>query len=406
MLRPQIDWPIGMVKALRKKLSFLLWLCRLQLNIMMSPGLPLTDAQEGLILSSYGAAVVAGRSMAIKLSRQRWWLLVALNIFFNIAGQTAAVLLGRFYYDQGGSNLFIATIVQTAGFPILFIPLLLLPSTHNSSQTPENPLSSKYIWLIYISLGIAVAGDNFLYAYGLLYLSASTYSLICATQLAFNAISSFFINSQKLTPLILNSVIILSLSASLLAVNGSSDTPSGVTKLEYAIGFLSSLGASALYSLLLSLMQLSFEKALKKETFSVVLEMQIYTSMAATAVAIAGLFVSGQWRSLGSEMENFGTGKASYVMTLIWTTVCWQVSSVGLVGLIFLVSSLFSNAINTVALAVTPISSVIAFHDKMNGVKIIAMLQAFWGFASYVYQNYLDYSKLRRYDADITNFLN
>ncbi|GAB4834377.1 Probable purine permease 11 [Ancistrocladus abbreviatus] len=334
-------------------------------------------------------------STLIKLNRCQWWLVVALNIFFLICGQTAAVLLGRFYYDKGGSSTFMATIVQTAGFPILVIPLLLLPSSPRPSIT-SNPLSWKYVSLIYIGLGIVLAGDDLLYSVGLLYLSASTYSLICATQLAFNAVFSFFINSQKLTPLILNSVVVLSFSASLLAVNDGSDAPSGVTKWQSVIGFLCTLGASALYSLLLSLMQLTFEKALKKQTFSVVVEMQICTSIVATVVSIAGLFLSGQWKNLGAEMASFTTGKASYVMTLVWTAVVWQVNSLGVVGLIFLVSSLFSNVISTVALAVAPIASVIAFHDRMNGVKVIAMLQALWGFASYIYQNYFDDSKIRR----------
>ncbi|KAK2351793.1 purine permease [Trifolium repens] len=74
----------------------------------------------------------------------------------------------------------------------------------------------------------------------------------------------------------------------------------------------------------------------------------------------------------------------------------WQVCSVGLVGLIFLVSSLYSNVISTMSLAITPITAVIVFHDKMNGVKIISMLMALWGFASYIYQNYLDNLKARR----------
>ncbi|GAB2224329.1 hypothetical protein Droror1_Dr00005083 [Drosera rotundifolia] len=334
-------------------------------------------------------------TLLLKLNRKQWWILVALNIFFLVAGQTAAVLLGRFYYDQGGNSTFMATIVQTAGFPILFIPLLLLPSSPASSPPPD-ALPCKYIAMIYVALGIVLAGDNLMYSFGLLYLSASTYSLICATQLAFNAVFAFFINSQKLTPLILNAVAILSFSAALLAVNDGSDAPEGVTKGHYAISFACVLGASALYSLLLSLMQLTFQKALKRETFSVVLEMQIYTSVVATIVAVAGLFISGQWNELEGEMAKFGTGRASYVMTLVWTAVCWQVCSVGVLGLIFLVSSLFSNVMSTVALAVAPIASVVIFHDKMNGVKIIAMLQALWGFASYIYQNYLDDSKVRK----------
>ncbi|KAL2460971.1 putative purine permease 11 [Abeliophyllum distichum] len=245
-----------------------------------------------------------------------------------------------------------------------------------------------------------VAGDNMLYSVGLLYLSASTYSLICATQLAFNAISSYFINHQKFTSLILNSVVILSLSASLIAVNDDSDKSSGVTKGKYILGILTTLGASALYSVLLSLMQLTFQKVLKKETFSVVLEMQIYTSVVATCVSIAGLFASGEWKTLQGEMDGFTPGKLSYIMTLVWTAVAWQLCSVGVVGLIFIVSSLFSNVISTLSLAVTPIASLIIFHDKMNGVKIIAMLMAFWGFASYIYQNYLDDIKSRKAQAN------
>ncbi|OMP00676.1 hypothetical protein COLO4_12477 [Corchorus olitorius] len=165
-----------------------------------------------------------------------------------------------------------------------------------------------------------------LYSVGLLYLSASTYSLICATQLAFNAVFSFLINSQKLTPLILNSVIILSLSAALIAVNDESEGPSGsVSKGKFLLGFLSTLGASALYSLLLSLMQLSFQKVIKKESFGVVLEMQIYTSLVATLVSTVGLFASGEWKTFHHEMVSFDRGRASYVLTLVWIAVTWQV---------------------------------------------------------------------------------
>ncbi|XP_018819014.1 probable purine permease 11 [Juglans regia] len=329
-----------------------------------------------------------------KLNRWQWWFLVALNIFFLVVGQSAAVLLGRFYYDQGGNSKWMATLVQTAAFPVLLIPLVLIPSQEPSSFSASPP-SIKILVLVYFSLGVLIAGDNMLYSVGLLYLSASTYSLICATQLAFNAVFSYFINSQKFTALILNSVVLLSLSAALIGVNDDSEGPSGVSKGKYIIGFLCTLAASALYSLLLSLMQLSFQKVLKRETFSIVLELQIYTSLVATCVSVVGLFASGEWKSLHGEMEGFGAGRVSYVMVLAWTAVAWQICSVGVVGLIFVVSSLFSNVISTVSLAVTPIAAVIVFHDKMNGVKVIAMVLALWGFASYIYQNYLDDSKAR-----------
>ncbi|KAJ6328247.1 hypothetical protein OIU77_010020 [Salix suchowensis] len=314
---------------------------------------------------------VALQSPLFKLKRWQWWLLVAINIFFLVAGQSAAVLLGRFYYDQGGNSKWMATVVQTAGFPILFIPLFLLPSDNDPLASSSSSPPIRTLALIYIVLGMIIAGDNYLYSLGLSYLSASTYSLICASQLAFNA-----------------------------------GGPSGVSRWKYFLGFLATLGASSIYSLLLSLMQLSFQKVLKKETFSVVLEMQIFTSIVATCVSVAGLFGSGEWKTLHGEMQSFGKGSVPYVLTLVWTAVTWQVCSVGVVGLIFVVSSLFSNVISTVALAVSPIAAVIVFHDKMNGVKIIAMLLAVWGFASFTYQNYLDDSKLRKAKTNVTETRN
>ena len=315
-------------------------------------------------------------------------------MLFVIVGQSAGVLLGRFYYDKGGNSKWMATLVQSAAFPILYIPILLISSSQEA-LTSFRPPSVKIVALMYFILGVVVAGDNMMYSVGLLYLSASTYSLICASQLAFNAIFSYFINAQKFTAMIFNSVVVLTLSSALLAVNDDSEGPSGVSKRKYIIGFLCTFGASATYSLLLSLMQLSFQKVLKKETFSVVLEMQIYTALVATCACLVGLFASGEWKSLHGEMEGFEKGRVAYVMTLVWTAVAWQVCAVGVIGLVFMVSSLFSNVISTVALALTPIASVIAFHDKMNGVKIISMLMAIWGFSTYIYQNYLDDSKAR-----------
>ncbi|XP_042044866.1 probable purine permease 11 [Salvia splendens] len=329
------------------------------------------------------------------LKRSHWWTVVVFNILFLIVGQAVAVLLGRFYYDKGGNSKWMATLVQTAAFPLLFIPYLFLRSPDESTSLSAPP-STRLMIIIYIVVGVIIAGDNMLYSIGLLYLSASTYSLICATQLAFNAVFAFFINRQKFTVLILNSVIILSLSAALLATNDGSDKPSGVSRSEYFLGVFTTLAASALYSLVLSLMQLTFEKVLKKETFSVVLDMQIYTSIVATCVTVVGLFASGEWRTIRGEMDSFGNGEVSYIMTLVWTAVAWQICSVGVVGLIFVVSSLFSNVISTLSLAVTPIASLVVFHDKMNGAKIIAMLLAFWGFASYIYQNYLDDLEVRK----------
>jgi Purine nucleobase transmembrane transport len=102
-------------------------------------------------------------------------LLVSLNIFFLLAGQTAATLLGRFYYNQGGNSKWMASLVQTVGFPLL-LALLFFPRSTTSS------LSSGFLLhlsLIYLVLGLIIAGDNLMYSYGLLYLPVSTFSYLC-----------------------------------------------------------------------------------------------------------------------------------------------------------------------------------------------------------------------------------
>jgi len=63
------------------------------------------------------------------------------------------------------------------------------------------------------------------------------------------------------------------------------------------------LAASATYSLILSLMELAFDKVVKSRNFSAVLNMQIYTALVSTSAALAGLFASGEWRTLKGEME-------------------------------------------------------------------------------------------------------
>ncbi|KAM0924282.1 hypothetical protein ACQ4PT_004925 [Festuca glaucescens] len=361
------------------------------------------EVQIQIAGSSKGATSSAGEvpPQTSPVKHWQWWLMVILNMFFLIAGQTASTLLGRFYYNQGGNSKWMSTFIQTAGFPVLLIARVLFRSRSTSAETatgsPE--ASATKITLIYVVLGLIIAADDLMYSYGLLYLPVSTYSLICASQLAFSAVFSYVLNAQKFTPMIFNSVTLLTFSAALLGVDEDSEGTGGVSQGNHVLGFVLTLGASATYSLILSLMQVTFEKVIKRETFSVVLNMQIYTALVATLASLVGLFASGEWKTLEGEMHAFSSGKVSYVMTLLWTAISWQIASVGVVGLIFVVSSLFSNVISTLALPIIPVFAVIFFHDKMDGIKIIAMLMAIWGFISYGYQLYVDDKKSRKTSA-------
>jgi hypothetical protein len=90
------------------------------------------------------------------------------------------------------------------------------------------------------------------------------------------------------------------------------------------------------------------------------------------------------------EVHSFTRGKVSYYMTLIWFATGWYICSMGVVGLIFLVSSLFSNVIITMALPIVTILSMGSFHEKMDTLKIISMLLSIWGFVSYIFGGYVD----------------
>ncbi|KAK8514155.1 hypothetical protein V6N13_063059 [Hibiscus sabdariffa] len=336
------------------------------------------------------------------ITRQRtykWWLLMAIYTFFSLSGSSMAVLLGRLYYDKGGNSKWLATFVQVAGFPIL-IPLYYLSSyksanhSTTTSNSTTNPPSVLVLSGMYSGLGVLLAADCLLYSVGLLYLPVSTYSLICASQLAFNALFSLFLNSQKFTPFIINSLVLLTISSALLIFQNDSSGSTQVSKGKYVIGFVCTVAASAGYGLVLSLTQLCFEKILKKQTFKVVLDMVIHPSLVATLIILVGLFASGEWKSLGREMEGFKLGKASYVNVLVWITIGWQVCWIGVVGLIFEASSLFSNVISTLGIPIVPVLARVFFQDPMTGTKAISMLLAIWGFVSFVYQHYLDEFRL------------
>ncbi|KMZ64117.1 hypothetical protein ZOSMA_381G00240 [Zostera marina] len=183
-----------------------------------------------------------------------------------VHGQTAAMLLGRFYFDKGGQSMWISTFVQTVAFPVLLLAFIAIPSSTTTSSTDVvTHASIASLAFVYISIGLIIIADNLMYSYGLLYLPISTYSL-ASVHLA---------------------------SYSLL------------------------IGASAVYSLILSFIQLSFEKVIMKIEYSAVIEMQFYTSAIATIASVIGLFGSREWKSLPGEMRGFESGKFSYVMTLV-----------------------------------------------------------------------------------------
>ena len=130
----------------------------------------------------------------------------------------------------------------------------------------------------------------------------------------------------------------------MLSINAKSEDSEDLQlpKEKQIIGFFSALAASATFSLHHSLVQLCSDKDIKRETFSTLLGMLVYPMIIVSCGGIVGLFASGDGRTLGMEMKEFENGRVSYVITLLWNVVRWQLADIGMLGLIFEVSFLFS----------------------------------------------------------------
>ncbi|KAL7616165.1 hypothetical protein Lser_V15G03443 [Lactuca serriola] len=264
-------------------------------------------------------------------------------------------MLGRLYFINGGNSKWMATLVQTVGFPLMF-PFIFLFSPSKTPLEHHHQVTGKSSWttlvILYTTLGIFLAGNCMLYSFGLNFLPVSTYSLI------------FHSSDSKET--------------------------GKISRSKYIIGFVCTIAASAGWGLMLSITQLALQKILKSTSYKVVFDITVYQSLIATVVILMGLFASGEWKDIKEEMWDFESGQASYIINLVGTAVSWQVFTVGYIGLIFEVSSLFSNVISTLGIPIVPILAVVFFDEKMNGVKVVSMLLAIWGFVSYIYQHYLD----------------
>ncbi|KAL9232252.1 hypothetical protein vseg_007380 [Gypsophila vaccaria] len=324
-----------------------------------------------------------------------WRLQIALYVFLVLLGSSAAVLLGRLYFDKGGKSNWMATLVQVGGFPALFPLYKLAGKEKPDNYTPTDRVSPIKVASIYTFFGLYSTAMCLLYSIGLKYMLVSTFSLIFSSQLAFTALFAFFINSLKFTSYIINSVVLLTVSSTLLCFHSDSSLPKGVSRRQNVIGFICTVVCSAGYALQLSLTQFTFQRLLKKNNFKSTVDMIIYPAFVASCATVVGLFASGEWKTLSAELHQYELGKLLYVMTLLWTALSWQMYLIGIVGLINQVSSLFSNVVGALGLPIVPVLAVVFFHDTMDGVKVVAMLLAIWGFVSYGYQQYLDHYKHR-----------
>ncbi|KAK1410900.1 hypothetical protein QVD17_37442 [Tagetes erecta] len=324
------------------------------------------------------------------LTPKTYKLLLIINYICLFIGSLSSSLLIKFYFNHNGSSRLVSTWVQSAGFPLLLIPIYLLRFQHqHNNVTIRKPFSSFDMNLLGLCFGVGImlAISNFCFSWGNSYLPLSTSSLVLSSQLAFTLLLSIIIVKQKITFLNLNCVILLTLSCVLLALSSSNDRPEGLTKRKYFVGFFSTASAGLLFALYLPVMEKIYSKV---DCYAMVMEMQFVMEMVATIVATIGMAVAGGFSEMRREsLEVFDLGGVKYCVVVGMSVVTWQLCFMGTAGMVYLTTSLTGGICMTALMGMNVMGGVVVYGDAFKGMKVVATVMCMWGFCSYVYGMYV-----------------
>ncbi|XP_027115716.2 purine permease 3-like isoform X1 [Coffea arabica] len=316
-------------------------------------------------------------------------ILLVINCIILAIGNCGTPLLIRLYFVKGGQRIWLPSWIQTAAWPIIFIPLLI--SYFHRQKTDPRAEDSKLITMKYpVFIATAVIGlltglDNYLYAYGIARLPVSTAAIIIAAQLVFVAFFAFLLVKQKFTAYSVNAVILLTVGSGVLGLHTSSDRPKGESNTLYVLGFIMTLAAAALYGLILPMVELMYMKAKQVITYSLVLEIQLIMCFFATVFCTVGMLINKDFQAIAREARAYELGEMKYYVVLVSGAIVSQCFFLGAIGVIFCASSLVSGIIIAVSLPVTELLAVIFFNEKFQAEKGVALFLSLWGFISYFY---------------------
>ncbi|XP_010538169.1 PREDICTED: purine permease 3-like [Tarenaya hassleriana] len=315
--------------------------------------------------------------------------LAIINCILLGIGNCGGPLMSRLYYNNGGQRIWLSSLLETGGFPIMSIPLFFClldrKRKRNRDEKTRLILMKPRLFAAAAVAGLLTGVDDYIYAYGLSFLPVSTASLIIASQLAFTAFFAFFLVKQKFTPFSINAIVLLTLGAGVLALHTAGDVPPNETHKQYITGFLLTIGAAVLYAFVLPLVELSYKKANQPITYTLVLEFQFVMCFFATLFCATGLFISGDFKMIPAEAKTFKLGETLYYVVIVFASMMWQCFFLGAIGVIFCASSLVSGILIAVLLPLTEILAVVFFGEKFQAEKGVSLVLSLWGFASYFY---------------------
>ncbi|XP_057972040.1 probable purine permease 4 [Malania oleifera] len=319
-------------------------------------------------------------------THKHYILLLAINYLFLFVGSVSSSLLCKYYFVHKGSSLWVSTWVQSAGFPVLALPIYLPYFLKCTNRRPFSRFTPNFLALS-LFVGIMLGLNNFLFSLGSFYLPLSTSSLLLSSQLAFTLLLSALIVKQKITFSNLNCVILLTSSAILLGLITSNDRPAGLTHAKYLKGLFSTVGAGLLFALYLPVMEKVYRTVY---CYAMVVEMQLVMQVAATVFASVGMAVDGGFHEMVEESRRvFDKGETVYWVVLVSNVITWQMCFLGTAGMVFLTTGITGGICMTALTGMNVVAGVVAFKDQFGGVKAMATVLCGWGFCSYVYGMYV-----------------
>ncbi|CAL1390256.1 unnamed protein product [Linum trigynum] len=321
-------------------------------------------------------------------------LLLIINCLILAVGNCGGPMIMRLYFLHGGKRVWLSSCLETAGWPIMLIPLAAAYlRRRRRSPTTKLFLIQPRLFLAAALIGVLTGFDDYLYAYGVARLPVSTSALVIATQLAFTAGFAFLLVKQRFTAYSINAVVLLTVGAGVLAMNTDGDRPKEESRREYALGFVMTLAAALLYGFILPLVELAYKKGGQEINYTVVLEFQMVMSLFATVVCTVGMLANRDFQAIPREARGSSLGETQYYVVLVFSAIIWQAFFLGAIGVIFVGSSLLSGILIAVLLPVTEVLAVIFYSESFHAEKGVSLGLSLWGFVSYFYGEHRENKK-------------